>query len=134
MSANVEDFDDLGNPIVFSFGGNTFEIPPIVPRKSKLLMKMGRDIQRKAKENEKLVKQYEESGEEMPDEIQDKVDEIFDFQMDFIIAAGIKQKTDSGYQAVEKSFMDENWPNKLIQRVFRRINENFVESEQEKKF
>ena len=37
------------------------------------------------------------------------------------------------YVPVQKEYMEENFSNKVVQRIFRRINDGFAESEQEKK-
>jgi len=131
----VEDYDDLGQPIAFCFKGRTYNIPVPTPKKSKTLMSMGRDIQKQAKANERKIKEFEEKNEEIPDELAAEGDKLFDFQLDFILEAGIKEidNETSAEKDVFKDFMEENWPNKLVQRIFRRINESFVESEQEKK-
>lgn len=139
MNTPVDDYSDLGKPISFAYLGITYTIPPIPPAKAKKLIKMSREIGEKSKKNEMLVKSFEDRGEALPDSLMDEMSNIFDFQMDFIITAGLMKVT---YQdgvsgsftteAVNKAFIDENWSTQLVMKIFQRINEVIV-GEQEKK-
>lgn len=135
MAIEIEDFSDLGKPITFKFNNEVFEIAPPTNKKSKELMKMGREINRDAKINEKKLKEYEGREEEIPQEFLDEMDKLFDFQIDFILKAGIKKLIVETNEKIspEKDELSDNWPNKLVSRIFRKVNESFTESEQEKK-
>lgn len=131
----IENFDDLGAPIEFTYRDNTYRISLPTPKKAKKLMRMGKDIFKTIKKNENKIKECEEFGEDIPEDVQKEIDATFDFQLDFIVEAGIEMliNDDGKYSVVEKGYMEENFSNKLIQRIFRRINDGFAENEQEKK-
>ena len=139
----IEDFTDLGQPLDFRYGENVFSIPSISPAKAKKLIRMSREISRESALREKQIKELEAEGKEIPEELYDSMDKLFEFQIDFIYKTGIKKVIKKGEDTVLKEFPVEEisgdeeknipgWSTQLISKVFKRINEVII-GEQEKK-
>jgi hypothetical protein len=129
----VEDFSDLGQPFKFKYLDDTFIIPPIVPSKAKKLINSARAISKQAEEKEKKIKELQEKNEEIPASLLEGSDDIFDFQIDFIIQAGLKKETAEGTLIdTKRKDLEDNWSTQLVLRIFKRVNE-IIMTEQEKK-
>jgi len=144
----IEDFSDLGQPIQFKYNNEVFSIPAVTPRMARKLIKISREITKKAESNDKKYKElsakidsYEEKNEAIPEdlekefaEIEEEMSKVFDFQLDFIIFAGLKKiTTDNLFVDPDRNRLEEEWSNKLTSRIFKLINENMSDTEQEKK-
>ncbi len=139
----IEDFTDLGQPLDFRYGENVYSIPSISPAKAKKLIRMSREISKESTKREKQIKELEAEGKDIPDELYDSMDKLFDFQIDFIYKTGIKKIFEKGEDVTLKEFPVEEiagdeeknipgWSTQLISKVFKRINEVII-GEQEKK-
>lgn len=139
----IEDFTDLGQPLDFRYGENVYSIPSISPAKAKKLIRMSREISKESTKREKQIKELEAEGKDIPDELYDSMDKLFDFQIDFIYKTGIKKVFEKGEDTILKEFPVEEiagdeeknipgWSTQLISKVFKRINEVII-GEQEKK-
>lgn len=140
----IEDFTDLGQPLEFRCGENVYSIPSISPAKAKKLIRMSREISKESTKREKQIKELEAEGKDIPEELYDSMDKLFDFQIDFIYSTGIKKiVTGKDDIIVLKEFPVEEiggdeeknipgWSTQLISKVFKRINEVII-GEQEKK-
>lgn len=128
----IEDYSDLGKPLQFKYNEVLYSIPTISPAQAKKLIKMSREIAKKASEREKIVKQLEEENKEIPEELMEEMDKLFDFQIDFIYQTGIKKIENDKFIEFDKEEINDTWSTKLIAKVFRRVNELIV-GEQEKK-
>jgi hypothetical protein len=134
---NIVDFSDLGQPFQFKYNNNVYQIPVIPPKIAKQLIEMGREISTKASVVEKQIKEYEDKGEKVPDELYSELGTAFDFQVNFISETGIKKvnSIDDTLIDVSKEEISNTWSTKLVIRVFNQINKLLMgdESEQEKK-
>jgi len=139
----IEDFTDLGQPLDFRCGENVYSIPSISPAKAKKLIRMSREISKESIKREKQIKELEAEGKDIPDELYDSMDKLFDFQIYFIYKTGIKKVFEKGEDVTLKEFPVEEiagdeeknipgWSTQLISKVFKRINEVII-GEQEKK-
>lgn len=133
---NIMDFSDLGKPFQFRYNNFIYQVPIIPPRVARELIEMGRNISNKAKKTEDKVKELEEKGEDIPEEIYKELGLAFDFQIDFILKTGI-QKVQEGVpiSTVTKEEVTNDWSTRLVTRVFNQINKLLTvdETEQEKK-
>lgn len=136
--AVIEDFSDLGKPYYFLFNGCTYKVPAITSKTAKTVFKSSRELSQKALEKEKLIKEHEDNGTDIPSELLEEVSGVFDLQIDFILKTGIKKKNEDGtYVLVKREEIDEDWPTQVVSRVFKKINTIIsgadVEGDQEKK-
>lgn len=126
----IEDFSDLGQPFDFTYLGNQYTIPPIPPARAKRLISISTKLGRKKKEEV-------ENAETDFEELDKSASDMFIAQVDFIIESGIKKCNEEGtFVPVDKSEVEEEWPTKLVLKVFERINGIIFGSEissQEKK-
>jgi len=129
-SEEIEDFSDLGSPIEFIYLGDRYFIPAVVPRKFNALVKMSKEISKKSEQVEKEIKRLQENNEEIPDALDNQLGQVFEFQIRFIIEAGLKKldKETKVLSPVDFEECNDSWTNKLIGRVFKRINENMIDS------
>ncbi|MDY0313755.1 MAG: hypothetical protein RBR32_01630 [Bacteroidales bacterium] len=135
VRVGIEDFSELGQPFEFTYFKNKYYIGPISPFVAKRLIAMGREITNKAKENDKKLKELEENKQEIPEELAKDMEDIFDFQMNFIIASGLEKYNEEGnLESVEKSELEKTWSTKLVTKIFEKVNQIVVgEIDQEKK-
>jgi hypothetical protein len=105
------DFSDLGQAVSFKFGEKEYTIPPISSQKAKKLFALSKEVSAKQTKREKLLK--EESTTEPPEDFEDSIDDLFNFQVDFICLA---------VADVTKEEVSE-WPTRLMSRVIKLIND-----------
>lgn len=128
----IEDFSDLGSPIEFIYSGVEYNIPAIVPSKFNALVKMSKDISKKSAEIQKQIEALESENKEVPDELENDLTRVFEFQIQFTLKAGLKKVVDGNLCEVSFEELLENWPNRLIGKVFRLVNENMMADETSK--
>lgn len=136
---NILDFSDLGKPFQFRYGNYIYQIDPIPPRVAQELIEKARKISAKAREIEDKIKELEEKKLEVPEELHKEMGTAFDYQIDFILKAGIRKinQEDNSLIIVNENELKDEWPTKLVNRVFNHTNKLLQLDEediQEKKF